>query len=160
MTTHEARTTKIAETLRSSTIGEWTEIKVSRVGTVYVHRLPKASADLMGVNEMFVRVGSASLADSTAEFRGTAEAVAKNLCLLLKAPSKAVETVANVILEAGGHINPACERGIASLKAPEAAAWLGRDEEMVFKAYDLLEERGIGRSTETGWRYTDNPFAS
>lgn len=158
MTTHEARTAKIAETLRTSTIGEWTAVKIARVATVYVHRLPKASADMMGINEMFVRLGSATLAESTAEFRGSAEAVAKNLALVLKAPSKAVDDAAIKILQAGTRINPGCERGIATLKAPEAAAWLGLDEETTYKAYALLEERGYGRETETGWRYTCTPF--
>jgi hypothetical protein len=156
MTTHEARTAKIAETLRTSVIGDWTAIKIARVGTVYVHRIPQTSANLMGLNEMWVRLGSEKLADSTAEFRGTAEEIAKHLCLTLKAPSKAVDAAALKLLEAGStRINPCCERGIASLKAPEAAAWLGLDELTTGLAYDLLAERGYGIETETGWRYAE-----
>jgi hypothetical protein len=143
MTTHEARTAKIVEALRQSPLGKWTAVKLACIGTVYVHRVPVEACTAHGFNEIWCRIGSPTFECET-ELRGSAEAVAKRLCLRLRAPSKAVAQA----IEA---IKP---RNISGLRGPEIAAILGLNDETTYRAIALLEEMGLGsEGGEYGWRY-------
>lgn len=154
MTTHEARTAKIASALRSAPLGTWAPVKVACLGTVYVHRMPLDAANLLMLNELWVRLGSPMLAESTDEFRGTAEEVAKSLALRLRAPSKAVAQAIEIINRNADRLNPGGEMGMTSMRAPEVAAWLGLDEEVTYRAIAHLEECGYGKEGgEYGWSY-------
>lgn len=141
--THEARTAKIVETLRSASLGEWTEVKVACVGSMFVHRVPVEAANKYGWNECWVRFGSANFADSTSEDRGTAEAIAKKLCLKLRAPSKVVGQAIETIKANLNKTNPFGDQGIDGLRAPEVAAMLNLDEEITYQALDCMVEMGL-----------------
>ena len=153
MMTHEARVARIVEILRSAPLGEWTAVKVACVGTLFVHRVPVEAANKYGWNECWVRFGSSTLADSTGEDRGTAEALAKRLCLKLRAPSKAVQSAIDTIKPSLTRANPCGDLGITDLRAPEVAAWLGLDEETTYRALDHMAEQGLVKDNgETGWQ--------
>lgn len=143
MMSHDARVQKIVETLRSRAGKDaWKALNIPCIGTVYPHVMHEVAAKEMGVNEVWVRVGSPEFAKATHEFRGSAEKVAKELCKLLKAPSKAVGEVAETL--AG--------KSFDGLREPEMAAMFGLDEDSVFRAMALLGERGIAISHgDRGW---------
>lgn len=143
MMSHDARVQKIVETLRSRAGKDaWKALNIPCVGTVYPHVMHEASAKEMGVNEVWVRLGSPEFAKATKEFRGTAEAVAKELCKLVKAPSKGVGETAEVL----------ASKSFDSLREPEMAAMFGLDEDLVFRAMALLDERGVAVSHgDRGW---------
>jgi hypothetical protein len=151
MTTHQARAAKITASLRATPYGTWTAVKISCIGTVFVHRMSVEYCSNYGLNETWVRIGSASR--EALELRGSAEAVAKQLCLRLRPPTKAVAQATKVILDARSKVNPGGAEGIYLLHAPEAAAWLGLDETTTYRAFSYLEEMGYGEATECGWRY-------
>jgi len=154
MTTHEARAAKITETLRTVPYWIWTAVKIACVGTVYVNRMTIEQCTAFGYNEIWVRIGSSKLGpDCETELRGSAEAIAKQLCMRLRPPSKAVAQAAKVITDARNKDNPGGSEGIYWLHAPEAAAWLGLDEDVAYRAFSYLEEMGYGTVTECGWRY-------
>ncbi len=143
MMSHDARVQKIVETLRSRAGKDaWKALNIPCVGTVYPHVMNEASVKEMGVNEVWVRLGSPEFAKATKEFRGTAEAVARELCKLVKASSKVVGEVAEA-LEG---------KSFDGLREPEMAAMFGFDEDTVFRAMALLGERGIAISHgDRGW---------
>jgi hypothetical protein len=154
MTTHEARAAKITKTLRTVPYWIWTAVKIAYVGTVYVNRMTTEQCTAFGYNEFWVRVGGMNLGNlGTIELRGSAEAVAKQLCMRLRPPSKAVAQAVQVIMNARSKINPGGAGGIYLLHAPEAAAWLGLSEDTAYRAFRYLEEIGYGTVTECGWRY-------
>lgn len=117
-----------------STSKAWQEHDFPRIGTFSVHLMTKEAAARMRVNECWVRLTKEGVQK---EYRGTAEKVASQLLQAhLKPRSKSV----GAALEALSTFN------YDGLKAPEAAAMLGLDEEATFFAFDHLMDTG-----EAGW---------
>lgn len=143
MMSHDARVQKIVEALRSRAGKEgWEPLHIPCVGTVYPHVMSEAVAKEMQVNEVWVRIGSPEFTKASFEFRGSAEKAAKELCKLLRAPSKAIGEVAKTL--AG--------KAFDGLREPEMAAMFGLDEDTVFRAMALLGDRGIAISHgDRGW---------
>lgn len=143
MMSHDARVQKIVETLRTRAGKDaWKALSIPCVGTVYPHVVPQDAAQKYGWNEVWVRIGAPELGKATHEFRGSAESVAKELCKLLKAPSKAIGEVAEKLES----------KKFDGYREPEMAAMFGLDEELVFRAMMLLDERGVAISHgDRGW---------
>lgn len=143
MMSHDARVQKIVEALRSVAGKDgWKAMNLPCIGTVYPHVTSQEAAKAYGWNEVWVRVGSPKLGEATHEFRGSAEKVAKELCKLLKAPSKAIGEVADKLTS----------KSFDGLREPEMAAMFGLDEDLVFRAMMVLGERGVAISQgDRGW---------
>ena len=135
MLSHEARVQKIVETFRAMAGKDgWKPTHLPCIGTVYPHVMPLAVTQEFHWCEVWVRVGSPELRYATKEFHGSAEMVAKKLCQLIKAPSKAVGEVA-AVLET---------KKLDGMREPEMAAMFRLDEEQVFKAMALLAGAVLG----------------
>jgi hypothetical protein len=141
MMTHAARIQKLAETFRSAAMAEqgWVVLNLSRIGEVRVHVMSQESCKTYGWNEVWARIGGEA---DYHEYRGSAEKVAKELCKLLKAPSKKVGEVAEELTS----------KGFDGLRAPEMAATYSLDEESTFKAMEFLAEQGMATNKgDVGW---------
>jgi hypothetical protein len=123
--------------------GGWHNVRVPHVGDVEVHRVDTTLEYSKGVNEVWIRFKGET-------YRGSAETIAKELAHHRRAPSKAVAKVVNAIEAKWFTLNPARYYGFSHLKEPEIAAWLGLDEEMVFKAMDHLEKTGYAAKNDVG----------
>jgi len=138
MMSHDARVQKLAEMFRAEAMSPkgWVPLKLARIGEVRVHVMSQESCKENGWNEVWARIGTEH------EYRGSAEKVAKELCKLLQAPSKAIGEAAAVL----------ASKKFDGLKAYEMAAIYGLDEQTTFKAMDFLAEQGVATNKgDLGW---------
>jgi len=145
MMSHDARVQELAEMFRAESMSPkgWVTLKLARIGEVRVHVTSQESCKDHGWNEVWARMGGLPGQDPEyQEFRGSAEKVAKELCKLLQAPSKAVDETARVLVS----------KRYDGLREPEMAAIYGLDEALVFKAMAFLAEQGVAMNKgDLGW---------
>ena len=132
---------KLVKILRSKPENGWHSFRVPQIGEVVVHCLPLEFAKANKYAEVWARIPTGNL--SFREFRGSAEEVARRICLeFLKPPSKKVELAVSMVRNSE----------FDGMRPPEVAAMLDLDDEVTFKAFDFLAKCGeVENRNELGW---------
>lgn len=151
---HGKRVASIARALRTAQCGPgWRPVGIARVGTVHVNRVTGRAVRNYQIHEIWLLIGGSTPATCESEMRGSAEDVARQLCLRLAPPSKLVEDAVGVITRNRTRAMPGGRCGIEGLRVPEISACLALTEDAAQRAVDHLEEMGLGTMTEGGWAY-------
>lgn len=153
---HSKRVAMIARALRTAQCGPgWRPVGIARVGTVHVNRVTRGAVRNYQIPEIWVLIGGSTPDTCESEMRGSAEDVARQLCLRLAPPSKLVADAIGVIQRNSTRAISAGRCGIEGLRVPEISAWLALTEDAAQRAVDYLEEMGLGTMTEGGWVHTE-----